>query len=369
MNRFLHGVKSSLAGTRHVSSAPDAKSINRNGKPTTDVGACQQRGFTLVELLVVIAIIGVLVALLLPAVQAAREAARRMQCTNNLKQIGLGVHNHHDVRKRVPVTFTSGQGHGTWLMWIMPFLEEGNAIALRTPELSFFSATHPAGAMESQVSIFLCPSRRAPPQVGKPEVRKSISRSGSLADYAICGGDGLCGNTCVKGSSWRYYNFGPGSANGIGYPSKGDDGSDVYTLTGTFPEQTVSKFLMPRSFKKVTDGLSHTLLAGEKHIHPDHIGESSWGDGTFFNDDDSLTGARVAGQNYPLASGPDDPNLGSPSDAATADHKKVFGSSHSGGTCQFVLCDGSVHSLTPEIDLVLLGNLANIRDGNTVTGF
>ena len=82
-------------------------------------------GFTLVELLVVIAIIGVLVALLLPAVQAAREAARRTQCTNNLKQMGLACHNFHDARKSLPPAYMSGEGFGTWLMLIMPYMEEG----------------------------------------------------------------------------------------------------------------------------------------------------------------------------------------------------------------------------------------------------
>ena len=87
-------------------------------------------GFTLVELLVVIAIIGILVGLLLPAVQAAREAARRMQCTNNLKQIGLAMHNYHDTYRSFPIGHHfPGQGNGTGWTWtysILPFIEQSS---------------------------------------------------------------------------------------------------------------------------------------------------------------------------------------------------------------------------------------------------
>src|SRR6056297_3242731 len=84
-----------------------------------------QRGFTLVELLVVIAIIGVLVGLLLPAVQSAREAARRMQCSNNLKQMGLALHNHHDAHEAFPMGVTPWHRNGyNWKFKILPYLEQ-----------------------------------------------------------------------------------------------------------------------------------------------------------------------------------------------------------------------------------------------------
>ena len=88
-----------------------------------------RRGFTLVELLVVIAIIGILVALLLPAVQAAREAARRTQCTNNLKQLGLAVHNYENTNKELPpggLTPTGGSYGHSWWVRILPYIEQGN---------------------------------------------------------------------------------------------------------------------------------------------------------------------------------------------------------------------------------------------------
>ena len=103
-------------------------------------GARSRLGFTLVELLVVIAIIGILVGLLLPAVQAAREAARRMQCSNNLKQLGLAMHNYHDAYNRFPMSATAKRDvtglnptsyrdlgwSTTWTMAILPYIEQGN---------------------------------------------------------------------------------------------------------------------------------------------------------------------------------------------------------------------------------------------------
>src|SRR4051812_39735494 len=98
-------------------------------------GQFGRRGFTLVELLVVIAIIGVLVALLLPAVQAAREAARRMQCANNLRQLGLACHNFVDTRGMIPPTRTASGGfpplnvpvnaYNGWTVWLLPYIEQG----------------------------------------------------------------------------------------------------------------------------------------------------------------------------------------------------------------------------------------------------
>ncbi|MDR0520272.1 MAG: DUF1559 domain-containing protein, partial [Planctomycetaceae bacterium] len=86
-------------------------------------GSRSVKSFTLIELLVVIAIIGMLIALLLPAIQMAREAARRMQCQNHLKQIGLGIHNYHDVKKGLPpVVIFSGKG--SWLAYLYPFIEQ-----------------------------------------------------------------------------------------------------------------------------------------------------------------------------------------------------------------------------------------------------
>jgi len=126
-------------------------------------GHARTRGFTLVELLVVIAIIGVLVALLLPAVQAAREAARRSQCQNNLKQLGLGLHMHHDTYGKFPVGFTEGvtqYNEAPWSFFILPFIEQQSLYDLAVPSSHFGVAPNAnlQKVFSAVIPTMLCPS-------------------------------------------------------------------------------------------------------------------------------------------------------------------------------------------------------------------
>jgi prepilin-type N-terminal cleavage/methylation domain-containing protein len=126
-----------------------------------------RRGFTLVELLVVIAIIGVLVALLLPAVQAARESARRMSCSNNLKQLALGIHNYHDTHNVFPWEMYRNPGWG-WGAFILPFIEQQNlhqALNVGSPPALPVATTLFNGVplLQQPVKTFLCPSNPGPP--------------------------------------------------------------------------------------------------------------------------------------------------------------------------------------------------------------
>ncbi|HEU5117609.1 MAG TPA: DUF1559 domain-containing protein [Isosphaeraceae bacterium] len=156
-----------------------------------------RRGFTLIELLVVIAIIGVLIALLLPAVQAAREAARRAQCTNNLKQIGLGLHNYEAVAGAFPpsdVLSGTGNNRPTWYngfsvhVRVLPFMEQGiafNALNFTFNHLAIQNTT----VVGTKVSIFTCPSDVNADQMTAYPPFTGISASGCVTSYGFNQGD------------------------------------------------------------------------------------------------------------------------------------------------------------------------------------
>ena len=302
-------------------------------------------GFTLVELLVVIAIIGVLVALLLPAVQAAREAARRAQCTNNLKQIGLAVHNFHDARKGFPRTRLVCF-HGTWATELWPYLEEQSVADQWDPVKGFFYQSFKA--VESQVSIYYCPSRRGPPQLSQLNQetnRAPAGMRGGLADYIPCSGDGI----------QQYRDSYPSGANGV-FVAWNDVNAGCGNVAGS-PDLWFNGERFYTTFKSIPDGTSKTLLIGEKQVPM-----RGWGyyqipstgefahDNCAYNPDNFETVARYAGPNYGLAR--------SPEEAVALN----FGGPHS-GICQFVFADGSVHALSVEIDEEVLGYLASRNDG------
>ena len=315
-------------------------------------------GFTLVELLVVIAIIGILIAMLLPAVQAAREAARQTQCANNLKQIGLAVHNFHDSQGGVPPAYLDGTGHGTWLVLIMPFLEQSNLYGVSSAEQQYHGL--PDSSIQAQVSFYYCPSRRAPPQLSvSGDSRGHVRhRPGALNDYAMCAGDG---------SAIPWWNTNPHGGNGFARSAHRVLGNGTIEPSGVHrgstPNLSYTGWEIFRTFDDVSDGLSNTLLAGEKYVHPRHWGEGTWGDHSFYNDDSGIVVMRVAGPGYSIVRSIS--NLIIPPAVA----KNSFGSYHNAGICQFVLGDGSVRAIEPSINTRLFGHLANIFDGNVIKGF
>jgi len=332
----LHSIDDLKPGHRGRVRSPAGCALMRCASPSA------RRAFTLVELLVVIAIIGVLIGLLLPAVQAAREAARRAQCTNNLKQIGLAVHNFENSRQCIPPCYLTGLGHATWLSLVLPYMEQQNLYdSANLVERTAYSLTK--DVLATQVPGYYCPSRRAAPQISERDSSRGTPQTkGAMCDYAMCIGDG-------ENGSWAITRIGVGIR-----PSGG-------LLVGNEPSWRFKDWKGDRTIAQVTDGLSNTLFFGEKHINPEHVADQWYGDGTFFNDDSIPTSCRLAGPSYPLAQ--------SPEDVVLVDfHHGKFGSWHAGGVCQFAMGDGSVQTLMPTIDPKVLGYLANISDGHAVTG-
>ena len=312
--------------------------------PRPSVGSTRS-AFTLVELLVVIAIIGVLVALLLPAVQAAREAARRMQCQNHLKQLGLGVHNFEDINKTLP--HTRMDNRYTWAVEIMPFIEQQTTFANWNLTKSYYTQT--AAARLATIPIYFCPSRRSHKlgtsgsiSVAPNDVQDNTTNApvpGALADYAVC-----------VGSTGRdYWWDGPGSSGGDNTLLKT---RGAFRMMNNWSTNTPQPSTVPgRRVAEITDGTSNTIWIGEKHVQVGQFGKAG-GDGSTYNGDKGYA-FRGAGPSHPLARTPYQ-NLNA-----------NYGSYHP-QVCQFVFADGSVHAIKVSINSTILGNLADVDDGQSI---
>ena len=315
--------------------------------------------FTLVELLVVIAIIGVLVALLLPAVQAAREAARRTQCQNNLRQVGLAVQTYHDNRESLPPSRLPCH-HGTWASLLWPYLEQAN-VAQRWVEHDSYHF-QPEENLRVQVTSYICPSRRSLPQLsldGQDARHGQQHRPGGLSDYAVSIGSGTDFNSQPPVT---YQGDGQGRG-------KDDDGDSIGVPNGAFrrgegecygfdPDlKYYGDYRSPISFKRITDGLSNTLFVGEKHLSEEGFGLKRFNDNSVYNGDFHRTFARYGGEVAPIAS---------PGDKVDSIPHAQFGSSHP-GVCQFVFGDGSVRQLSVTIDPIVFGFANAIDDGQVAS--
>jgi prepilin-type N-terminal cleavage/methylation domain-containing protein/prepilin-type processing-associated H-X9-DG protein len=329
-----------------------------------------RHAFTLIELLVVIAIIAVLIGLLLPAVQKVREAANRMSCSNNLKQIGLAVQNYHDSFGKLPPVRLGQRHYATWPVLLMPHLEQDNIFKLWDLRLGYPnqppSPRDPLGdpggaARQALVKIFFCPSRRAPmitpgDQNGGDGVNQVDNRgkAGACGDYACCAGDGRLfdqqGNPVADDMHDKRAN-GPMIVAHVlkSTPPRSDD--------VPVPDHIIESFTSYTNFASVTDGTSNTLLIGEKHVRQGHFGEQGEGDHAYYSGLGYHTAQRCAGPFYPLARNSQD---------SSARKSQRFGGPHP-GVCQFVFVDGSVHALAVNIDLDTLRRLANRHDGEPIT--
>ena len=293
--------------------------------------------FTLVELLVVIAVIGILVALLMPAVQAAREAARRGQCSSHLKQLGVALHNYHDATRRFPPgsiflgTCCADESYTSWPISILPYLEQG-ALHDRYNHDETNESIFNQFVREQFVPVYVCPSEPRTRELMEPE-------SGPANDLNIL--------------------YRPGSYRGVGGRSDGSGWWDNYPQYQSLPDtwrgvlHVVDGRLLQESFASIKDGTSNTLLVGEygtvtrtrrrtfwaysyaSYNKSDVVPESR----TLINDFDRCAAAGGMGGLQACSRG--------------------WGSFHP-GIVQFLLCDGSVRPISRSVDMQLLAEAATI---------
>jgi prepilin-type N-terminal cleavage/methylation domain-containing protein/prepilin-type processing-associated H-X9-DG protein len=314
------------------------------------------KGFTLIELLVVIAIIAILVALLLPAVQQAREAARRTQCRNNLKQIGLALHNYHDIYNTFPPGYTArnvgrttpvmaetGQGYA-WSFSILPQIDQSSLTSQIDTNLDAHDPVNLAIASTTTLNAFLCPTDPAPPV------------------FDVTDGAG----TVYTLPTSNYVGI-------LGYGSVTMNAGDS---TGVF-------FRNSRiSFRDITDGTSNTICVGERrHEHdfaapaPAVASHSTWyaaipgvrrsaGMMMMPNMTEGAGSLVIGHVGQPAMMG----MMAMESTPNQTNHIVHFSSQHAGGV-QFLLCDGSVQFLSENVDYGLFRNIGERSDGNVIGEF
>jgi prepilin-type N-terminal cleavage/methylation domain-containing protein len=318
------------------------------------------RGFTLVELLVVIAIIAVLIGLLVPAVQKVREAASRMSCQNNLRQIAIACHDYHDARGYLPPARVARDAYATWPVLIMPYVEQDPVYKLWDVRKGY--ADQPVAARQALVKIYFCPSRRDPmldqPNQDSPgtSLPTKPALQGACGDYACCAGDGSNRNTYkARGAMINGHVLVPPPPG----PQPGDNGIDQpNTNPPALPLIPIQQFVGYIKLTSITDGTSQTFLVGEKHVRIHKLGFSSDGDEAYYSGNGYDSAQRVAGPGFPLARDPTDSH---------SNHQDMFGSWHVLGTVMFAFCDAHVAGINPNIDVTNLRRLAVRNDGQPIT--
>ena len=326
-------------------------------------------GFTLIELLVVIAIIAILIALLLPAVQQAREAARRTQCKNNLKQIGLALHNYLDVYRVFPPSISSDISTrdtpgGEWSIHarIMPFIEEANLYNQADLSLSYGDPAN-AGIAAQRVGAYLCPS----------DIGDQARTSNGVAihyplSYGFNGGTwNVWDNTTRRGGDGAFHpnsrfgtqHFTDGTSNTLGF-------AEVKAFTGYNRDGSAGTNVIPDNVAAVE------ALVGSGGSNKSNSGHTEWVDGRVHqtgmtttlppNSDVAVPGQASEGLGD-YTSCREDKSCTGPTYAA------VTARSYHTGVVQVTLMDGSTRSISDNLDLGVWRNLGARNDGNVIGEF
>jgi prepilin-type N-terminal cleavage/methylation domain-containing protein len=320
-------------------------------------GNFRRCGFTLVELLVVIAIIGVLVALLLPAVQSAREAARRMQCTNNLKQLGLALHNFHDTNKAFPAAnqelstnpALTPKWTCNWTAHILPYIEQQSVFQIYRFDRTWDdAATNSAvgGAIRTKIKGFICPS--APAQ----NIRPFNSDRGNL-DYVA---------TTEREYPNPFLNAGQASAVSQSDPNFiGVLGHDILVAVNP-PVMNLAN----RRMATITDGTSNTFLLAECAGRNTYWFAGKRQAGTISAGPWGNTGSRIqiggcdpSNLNYPTSN-----NVAGPRAVNCINSKEIY-AFHPSGAC-VVMADGSVRLVSSNLDINIAYALLTRERGETI---
>ncbi|WP_437222146.1 DUF1559 domain-containing protein [Planctomicrobium sp. SH661] len=329
-----------------------------------------RRGFTLIELLVVIAIIATLIALLLPAVQQAREAARRSQCKNNLKQLALALHNYHDATRVFPYA-SSYDEDGTyrrhnWVEFLLPYIDQAPLYSLINFNEDIDTGTNWTNVNNKRFSVLTCPSN--PNGSSGLTIANLPFRTGASAGfqmpgpqqplhYVVSGGTSLDNpsDDCSGGTPAATYNsfcrniLSNGSGNQWGYAHQYPASSHP----GVFTVRGITKIGIPQ----VTDGTSNTFMIGERRAELIGYGGGAWS------------------VNYPGAYTTQRPNsptmaIDPTAYAATpSGHIKNGGfSSHHVGGLQMAMADGSVRFINSNVDFPTYCYMGDKSDGKVVSG-
>lgn len=326
-----------------------------------------RRGFTLIELLVVIAIIAVLIALLLPAVQQAREAARRTTCRNNLKQLGLALHNYHDTHTVFPpgvclantAAADQQRGYG-WGVYVLPFIDQSTIYQ----RVAF---TFPAdfSQLQAELAAYKCPSD--PNNLGQATWdTTTYSTSGNNANGQPCGSPS---DTAADWGASGGCRSNP-STSGTGFAARANyiaNSGSSNLAAGTAATSAIGNGVFWANsnvrIRDVIDGMSVTFLAGER---PNGQGSTAWA-GTYF-DQAGSPGGFGAGAGSPAAQLNGGRHVLGSTNSRPNQNRAGFGSAHTGG-CHMLLGDGAVRFINDNIDNTTWQRLSLRQDGQVINDF